>query len=82
MRRTAPGRSRGSDAARERGRAPTSSSPVVLEENHTKSTFSFGPVGHKPGLFSDLGGIAGWLTAMRTKEMGDDTEAPPMQATP
>ena len=72
MRRTAPGRSR--------GRAPTSSS--VLEENHTKSASSFGPVGHKPGLLSDFGGVAGWCAALRTKEMADDTEAPPMQATP
>ena len=64
--------SRGSDPVRERGRAPP-------EEKHTTSTSSFVPVGHKPGLFSDLGGIAGWH-AMRIKEMGDDAEAPPMQA--
>ena len=79
MRRSALGRSRGGDAARERGRAPTSSS--VLEENHTNSS-SFGPVGHKAGLLSDFGGVAGWCAALRTKEMADDTEAPPMQATP
>ena len=69
MRRNTLGRSRGGDAARERGRAPTSSS--VLEENHTKSASSFGPVGHKPGLLSDFGGVGGWCAAMRTKEMAD-----------
>ena len=71
---------RESDAAHERGRARTSSNQVVPEENHTKSyTSSFVPVGHKPGLLSEFGGVAGW---MQTKEMADDTEAPPMQATP
>ena len=41
---------------------------------------AFVPVGHKPGLLSDFGGVAGWNAAMRTKEMADDTEARPMQA--
>ena len=76
--------SRESHAAHNRGRARTSSSQVVPEEKQTKSsrrkcTSSFGPVGHKPGLLSEFGGIAGWNAAMRTKEEAG-AEAPPMQA--
>ena len=64
------GLSRESDAACERG--------LVPEEKRTKST-SFGPVGHKPGLLSDFGGMDGWNAAMRTKEKAG-ADAPPMQA--
>ena len=76
--------SRESDAACERGRAPSAGSQVVPKEKQAKSsrrkcTSSFGPVGHKPGLLSEFGGIAGWNAAMRTKEKAG-AEAPPMQA--
>ena len=76
--------SRESHAAHERGRAPSAGSQVVPEEKQTKSSrrksaSSFGPVGHKPGLLSEFGGIAGWNAAMRTKEKAG-AEAPPMQA--
>ena len=76
--------SRESDAACERGRAPSAGSQVVPKEKQTKSsrrkcTSSFVPVGHKPGLLSDFGGVAGWNAAMRTKEKAG-AEAPPMQA--
>ena len=76
--------SRESDAACERGRAPSAGSQVVPKEKQTKSSrrkciSSFVPVGHKPGLLSEFGGIAGWNAAMRTKEEAG-AEAPPMQA--
>ena len=60
--------SRESDAARERKRALASGSsgPDVTEEEKIKSTFSFVPDGHKPGLMSVFGGIAGsWLAQPR-----------------
>ena len=76
--------SRESDAACERGRAPSAGSQVVPKEKQTKSsrrksTSSLVPVGHKPGLLSEFGGIAGWNAAMRTKEEAG-AEARPMQA--
>mmetsp|Transcript_301 Transcript_301/g.801 ORF Transcript_301/g.801 Transcript_301/m.801 type:complete len:136 (-) Transcript_301:203-610(-) len=73
--------SRESHAAHERGRARTSSSQVVpkrTKSSRGNSTSSFGPVGHKPGLLSDFGGVACWNAAMRTKEKAG-AEAPPMQ---
>ena len=76
------GLSRESDAACERGRAPSASSQVVpkrTKSSRGKSTSSFGPVGHKPGLLSDFGGMDGWNAAMRTKEKAG-ADAPPMQA--
>ena len=74
--------SRESDAACERGRAPSAGSQVVpkrTKSSRRKSASSFVPAGHKPGLLSDFGGIAGWNAAMRTKEKAG-AEARPMQA--
>ena len=50
-------------AAGERGCAPSvTSGQDVTKKERTKSTFSLLPAGHRPGLLSDLGGIAGsWL---------------------
>ena len=73
--------SRESDAACERGRAPSAGSQVVpkrTKSSRRKSASSFVPAGHKPGLLSDFGGIAGWNAAMRTKEKAG-AEARPMQ---
>ena len=65
------GKKRESDAAGERG----ASGQDVTEERRASS---FVPNGHRPGLMSDLGGIAGW----RTKEAARvaHAEAPPVQA--
>ena len=70
-----------SDTACERGRAPSAGSQVVpkrTKSSRRKSASSFVPAGHKPGLLSDFGGIAGWNAAMRTKEKAG-AEARPMQ---
>ena len=69
-----------SDADHDRGRAPSASSQVVPKGKRTKSTSSFVPAGHEPGLLSGFGGVAGWCAAIRTKEKADDAKAPPMQA--
>ena len=73
--------SRESDAAGERG---ASGQPVTEERRAS----SFVPSGHRPGLMSDLGGVAGWLSKprqgapVRTKEAARvaHAEAPPVQA--
>ena len=73
--------SRESDAAGERG----ASGQDVTEERRASS---FVPSGHRPGLMSDLGGVAGWLSKprqgapVRTKEAARvaHAEAPPVQA--
>ena len=58
--------SRESDAAGERGRALNSGGRASgqdqrpgTEEDQTKSTSSSLPAGYRPGLMSDLGGVAG-----------------------
>ena len=77
--------SRGSDAAGERAGA---SGQDVSEEKQIASFVP--PSGHRPGLMSDLGGVAGWLlsqsrqgaAAVRTKEAARVAlaEATPVQA--
>ena len=64
------GKKRESDAAGERG----ASGQDVTEERRASS---FVLSGHRPGLMSDLGGVAGW----RTKEAARvaQAEAPPVQ---
>ena len=61
--------SRNSDAAGERGRALTSggrASGQDVTAEQTKSTSSSLPAGYRPGLMSDLGGVAGcWLSKPR-----------------
>ena len=65
--------SRDSSAAGERGRALTSGGRASgqdqrpgTEEDQTKSTSSSLPAGYRPGLMSDLGGVAGcWLSKPR-----------------
>ena len=65
--------SRDSSAAGERGRALTSGGRASgqdqrpgTEEDQTKSTSSSLPAGYRPGLMSDLGGVAGcWLNKPR-----------------
>ena len=54
-------------AAGERECAPSvASGQDVTKEERTKPTFSHLPAGHKPGLLSDLGGVAGsWLAQPR-----------------
>ena len=58
-----------SDAAGERGRAVTSggrASGQDVTAEQTKSTSSSLPAGYRPGLMSDLGGVAGcWLNKPR-----------------
>ena len=73
------GKKRESDAAGERG----ASGQDVTEERRASSFVPRNggprlPSGHRPGLMSDLGGIAGW----RTKEAARvaHAEAPPVQA--
>ena len=76
------GKKRESDAAGERG----ASGQDVTDERRASS---FVPSGHRPGLMSDLGGVAGcWLSKprqgapVRTKEAARvaHAEAPPVQA--
>ena len=61
--------SRDSSAAGERGRAVTSggrASGQDVTAEQTKSTSSSLPAGYRPGLMSDLGGVAGcWLSKPR-----------------
>ena len=61
------------DAAGERGHATSGATGQVTEEEKTKFTWDL--AGHRPGLMSEFGGIAGsWLAqpqqgaAVRTKE--------------
>ena len=76
------GKKRESDAAGERG----ASGQDVTDERRASS---FVPSGHRPGLMSDLGGVAGWRLSkprqgapVRTKEAARvaHAEAPPVQA--
>ena len=59
--------SRDSDDAGERGRASGASGQDVTEKEKPKSTkFACELAGHRPGLLSDLGGVAGsWLAQPR-----------------
>ena len=49
------------------------------EEQQTKSASSNVPLGHNPGLLSDVGGVASWCSDVLNKEAAD-ADAPPMQA--
>ena len=59
--------SRESDAAGERGRASGASGQDVTEKDKPKSTkFACELAGHRPGMMSEFGGIAGsWLAQPR-----------------
>ena len=67
--------SRDSDDAGERGRASGASQDVTEKEKPKGTKFACELAGHRPGLLSDLGGVAGsWLAqprpgaAVQTKE--------------